>query len=354
MDTFNIIYRSLKNIKHGVIREPCLFLVDIHLTYYCTQRCLQCSYPIRAPNMKRISLENFKHIINVLDRYGTQSILFSGGEPLLHPQLAECIEYAASKRFSYMHILTSLYASRRRIEELTKNILRHRVSISCSFDGFGKIADTLRGAKDVSGIVLENMDYVGRENRKLGAPIRTIATIVVSPMNMNQVPEILECVEKIGWLAALEIYRPNDYYPRDDGQLVIKEAKELKRIIEIAKASRIMVTPSWLLDGFVDKLSGRFPKYCPYILSPSIGSRFFVQPDGTVNVCLNNKIGNLLYHTPEEILKTQEWKYAQTTFNNCQGCWNSCFTLLSLFSNYNIKNIIKFYRQTRFIKRMAW
>lgn len=350
MNIIPFVHRSLKNMLHVLRGRSSFFVTDILLTYYCTQKCMQCSFPERAPQMGRMTLGNFKNIIDKLDHIGTQIIVFSGGEPLLNPQLFECIEYAAHKKFTYKHILSTLYASRKKVEAFVNVLLKYRVSITSSFDGFGETADMLRGVSDVSRTVLEHMEYLARENRKRGTPIKTIANIVISPLNMEQIPTILERLERIGWLASLDVYRKNPDYPRDDALLILKDAKELQRVIAVAKASPIVITPSWLLDGFVHYTHSDPPKLCPYLSSPYLGSRFFVHPDGTVKICLNSVVGNLVQQTPEEILTSKTWKLTRSKLVKCNGCWNSCFTPIARISNYNMKNIVRLYGQNQLLK----
>ncbi|MBI3787726.1 MAG: radical SAM protein, partial [Ignavibacteriales bacterium] len=157
MKPTTIIRRLSKNLPHLFRREPCFLLNEVFLTYHCTQRCLQCIIPQKAEAMAAMSFEHFKTIVDRLDDYGAHGIILSGGEPLLHPHLFECLDYVAGKNFSYVHILSTLYASRTTVEKLVDAILRHKIAITCSFDGFDETGDYLRGAKDVARTLMENI-----------------------------------------------------------------------------------------------------------------------------------------------------------------------------------------------------
>lgn len=351
MNSTPFMRRLAHNVPHIVKREPCFFLTDILLTYRCMQRCLQCAMPEKADTIPAMKFEDFKKIVDRLDAFGAHGVILTGGELLLHPRFLDCIAYTASKRFTYMHVLSTLYASRSKIEKLTEALLQHNAAFTCSFDGFGQVADDLRGAHDVARIVMENMEYLDEENRKRGRPIKTGVNIVISQMNLRQIPEILAFVKRIGWLASFEAYRYTSDHQREDEGLKITDVKEFRRVIELAKASPFVITPSWVLDGHVRNLESGVPKHCPYLQSPSLGSRFFVHPNGDVKVCLTSRVGNLLTQTPQEILDSAEWQEQKKQFEACSGCWTTCHTPFSKLSNYASKDSFRAARVLRNFKR---
>jgi MoaA/NifB/PqqE/SkfB family radical SAM enzyme len=341
MNAIAVAERVVKNLPHVVRREPVFFFTEILLTYHCTQHCLHCKYPLIAPGTKAIAFNDFTTIVDRLDAYGGHGIMLSGGDPIVHPQLYECIEYVASKRFTYRHMLSTLYFPLARVEELTAAILKHRFSLTVSFDGLGETADRLRGAKDVSRTTMEHMEFVDQENRKAGRRIKTGVNIVVSQLNLHQIEQILEYVEELGWFANVDIFRtPSVELPASE-HLLIRDQERLRQVMERAKASPAVVTPAWVLDGFVKYLNGSAPKFCPYLLSPSFGSRFFVHPNGDVNVCFGSPVGNLLRQTPGEILRSLAWDERVEEFKACTGCWNSCLTPFAKVSNYELSDLRK-------------
>jgi MoaA/NifB/PqqE/SkfB family radical SAM enzyme len=345
MNSLPVVRRVIRNARQVIRREPCFLLTEILLTYHCNQRCRQCSYPQKAEGMPSMDFENFKTVIDRLDDFGTHGVILSGGEPLLHPRLSDCVEYMMSKSFTYVHILSNLYFPHQKIETFTKLILDHRINLTCSFDGFDEVADDIRGAQDVSRTVMENMEYLDRENNKKGRPITTGVNIVISQLNMHQIPSILTYVERLGWPANVDVYSSSQ---RPDGAaLRIKDYDALRNVLDCAKRSPTVITPKWILDGFIDSLRGAAPKYCPYLTSPSIGSRFFVQPNGDVLVCTGNPVGNLVNQTPQEILSSKTWKTRREEFESCAGCWNSCQTLFSRLSLYGTNELSR-------IVRLAW
>ncbi|MBI3111679.1 MAG: radical SAM protein [Ignavibacteriales bacterium] len=344
--------RLIRNIPHIVKREPCFSLVEIMMTYHCTQRCLQCVIPLKGEEVPAMPFEDFKKVVDRLDAIGTHAIILSGGEPLLHPRFIECINYVAGKRFSYIHVLSTLYASQAKVQKLVQALLQHKVSLTCSFDGFGALADHLRGGRDVARVTMENMEYLDRENRNAGRPVKTGVNIVLSQMNLHQVPDILSYVERLGWLASLDVYRYTSDNQREDNSLKIEDIDAVRKIINRAIASPMVITPAWLLEGHLSNLEGKAPKYCPYLLSPSYGSRFFIHPNGDVKVCLGHRVGNLLVQTPQAILDSPEWSGARRSFESCTGCWTTCHTPLAKFSNYTLSESLRSFHVLKNFDRM--
>jgi MoaA/NifB/PqqE/SkfB family radical SAM enzyme len=345
MNSLPVLRRVMKNAPHLIRREPCFLLTEILLTYHCNQRCRQCSYPQKAEGMPAMNFENFKKIIDRLDDYGTHGVILSGGEPLLHPRLSDCLDYVKTKNFTYVHILSNLYYPHQRIEDFTQLILKHRINLTCSFDGFDEVADDIRGARDVSRTVMQNMEYLDKENIRNGRRITTGVNVVISQLNLHQIPSILAYLEKLGWPANVDVFSSSQ---RADGDaLKIKDFDTLRNVLEYVKTSPTVITPKWILDGFIDYLHGTAAKYCPYLTSPSLGSRFFIHPNGDVLVCAGSVVGNLTVQTPQEILSSRAWRMKREEFESCAGCWNACHTLFSRLSLYGVNEINR-------LVRVAW
>jgi MoaA/NifB/PqqE/SkfB family radical SAM enzyme len=77
---------------HGVFAQECvedrhvrtLPLVTLHLTDRCNSRCIACDY--RRNGSRDVSLDSVSRLLPSLVGLGTQAVLISGGEPLLHRQ----------------------------------------------------------------------------------------------------------------------------------------------------------------------------------------------------------------------------------------------------------------------------
>lgn len=86
--------------KEGCEEFPKMIVVSV--SYVCNARCSHCPYTnsqIRRQyhKFKFIQPDLFKKISDEAGEYGAYIRLTGGGEPLLHPQILELIEYAKSK-----------------------------------------------------------------------------------------------------------------------------------------------------------------------------------------------------------------------------------------------------------------
>jgi len=68
--------------------------VKIKVNYGCNLKCEMCRH-WRETREPPISMDRFKEVITELAELGCQKIHFSGGEPMLRPQLPDLVEYAA-------------------------------------------------------------------------------------------------------------------------------------------------------------------------------------------------------------------------------------------------------------------
>ncbi|MDP8240492.1 MAG: radical SAM protein [Candidatus Hatepunaea meridiana] len=349
MKTFRILKRSLSNINRVIQRKPALLWTTILLTKKCTQRCLHCAIPLEATKEDFISLDNYRYLLNYLDSYGTQVLTLSGGEPMLHPELRECVRLAAEKKFVRVHLLTTLYGSDKMVENTIETLFEYDASMSTSFDGFGEVADRLRGGKNVAEKVMRNMELINKENKKRKNPIPTGVNVVISKLNLHQVPEILDYIESLGWSADVDIYRWASDNQREMDELKLTYSNELEKVLERVRKSPVVFTPRWLIDGFQAYLNEDFPKKCPYLDSPSLGSKFYIGHNGDVKVCIGDAVGNLFTQSLEQIFKSDVWRDRLNDFMNCPGCWNTCYTpsatVLSLSSFNDLIKILKIDRK---------
>lgn len=69
--------------------------VDFHITAKCSQSCPYCWGPRRFRNS--VDTESAQRIIDRIKGLGVRRIVFTGGDPLRHPDVVELIKYAKEK-----------------------------------------------------------------------------------------------------------------------------------------------------------------------------------------------------------------------------------------------------------------
>jgi len=138
--------------KKASERRP---IVVWNITRACNLKCVHCynDSGVGKP-FKDVSTDKAKEVLDDLAVFGVPSVLFSGGEPLMRPDLFELIEYAGRKGLRAVISTNGTLIT----EEKAATIKERGVSyVGISLDGIGEINDTFRGVpgafdKAVAGI----------------------------------------------------------------------------------------------------------------------------------------------------------------------------------------------------------
>ncbi|MCF8061551.1 MAG: 12,18-didecarboxysiroheme deacetylase [Deltaproteobacteria bacterium] len=157
-------------------------------TRACNLRCVHCyARADERIHEKELSHEEGLALLDDLAGFGVPVVLFSGGEPLVRPDLVSLARYAVKKG---MRAVISTNGTL--IDEETAGRL-HDVGLSyvgVSLDGMEEVNDRFRGKK---GAFRDAMNGI-RNCRKAGLKVGLRFT--VNRMNVNEVPAIFDLLEK--------------------------------------------------------------------------------------------------------------------------------------------------------------
>ena len=87
-------------------KNPFLFTFHIELTSKCNERCIHCYIPHECKNAD-IEYDLMIKALNQCREMGVMNIVFSGGEPMLHPNFCDFLRYAKDLDFN-VTILSNL------------------------------------------------------------------------------------------------------------------------------------------------------------------------------------------------------------------------------------------------------
>lgn len=324
---------AYNHVRNFLLRRPSLFLCSVRLTSLCSQACLQCRIPSQSDG-SFFEPESFEVVCRKLYKYGTRILILSGGEPALHPQLEDIFAIAKKYRFRSMSILTNLYYSEAQQDKVIGLSAKYVIGIHTSYDGLGDTADRLRGAKDVQATVERAMNRIN-ELRKQGIYQRKpTATVVISALNIDQIPDIIQRLQDLDWNLNADLYRWGSINHREQDVLKLNDKAKVIQTINLIRRTKNLKTPLWYYDGLLRYQAGKMKKQCPYLISPTFGSKFFVHENGELHTCMDGSLGNLLNDEVKDIFRSQPWRDMQRGFINCQGCWNNCFTVSSRALSY--------------------
>lgn len=82
---------------------------SLELTYRCNERCPHCYLDsFRDDPKRKLTLDQWKHVLNELRGAGVLYVVLMGGEAMLHPHFWEIAEYASNLGFSLSMITNGL------------------------------------------------------------------------------------------------------------------------------------------------------------------------------------------------------------------------------------------------------
>ena len=128
--------------KKASERHP---IVVWNITRACNLKCVHCYNDSGAgKSFNDVTTEKAKAVLDDLAGFGVPSVLFSGGEPLMRPDLFDLIKYAGRKGLRTVISTNGTLIT----SDIAKKIKDCEVSyVGISLDGIGQINDKFRGVK---------------------------------------------------------------------------------------------------------------------------------------------------------------------------------------------------------------
>ncbi|HEY9108977.1 MAG TPA: radical SAM protein [Roseateles sp.] len=103
-------------------------MATLYLTERCNSRCVSCDY--WRHGRRDISLDTVRNALLGLRELGTQTVLVSGGEPLLHPQWADIAALLRGECLKLWLLTAGLALAKHAVE-----VARHFEQVTVSLDG---------------------------------------------------------------------------------------------------------------------------------------------------------------------------------------------------------------------------
>lgn len=154
----------------------------------CNLKCVHCyaqSKDIEYSN--ELTTKQGKELIDDLAQFGAPVILFSGGEPLMRPDLPELALYARSKGMRAV-ISTNGTLIDKKMAKVLKEIGLSYVGVS--LDGMRETNDKFRGFKGAFDLALQGMRNCLAQGIKVGL------RFTINKKNVKDIPAIFDLLEK--------------------------------------------------------------------------------------------------------------------------------------------------------------
>lgn len=176
-------------------------LVWLELTSVCHLRCAHC-FLDGAPSRSQISLTDVKRIVKELAELGVLRLTLTGGEALLHPDIAEILSIVNSYKLG-IRLFSSGCLPTSKYELLSEHSID---TLFLSVDGLEKHNDELRGEKTFSAFKT-NLAFLAR--------LPSIRNITISTtldrINIAELPDLIRFAASYGVRTFL--FRPLMVYP---------------------------------------------------------------------------------------------------------------------------------------------
>ncbi|MFZ5867588.1 MAG: 12,18-didecarboxysiroheme deacetylase [Thermodesulfobacteriota bacterium] len=159
-----------------------------NVTRRCNLKCVHCYSQSEDLDYKgELSTEEGKALIDDLAQFGSPVILFSGGEPLIRPDILELIGYAVEKGLRAVVSTNGTLISRPLAEKL------HQIGLSyvgISLDGLESVHDAFRGVRGTFERVLRSIKHCQDVGLKVGL------RFTINKRNYQDIPGIFDLVEE--------------------------------------------------------------------------------------------------------------------------------------------------------------
>jgi len=154
----------------------------------CNLHCVHCYARSKDIEYKNeLTTQQGKELIEDLAQFGSPVILFSGGEPLMRPDLPELAQYARSKGMRAVISTNGTLIDK----EMAKTLREIGLSyVGVSLDGMRDTNDEFRGVNGAFDLALQGMRNCIEEGIKVGL------RFTMNRRNVKDIPAIFDLLEK--------------------------------------------------------------------------------------------------------------------------------------------------------------
>jgi hopanoid biosynthesis associated radical SAM protein HpnH len=282
------------------------FIVEIEPLFACNLACPGCG-KIQHPTdilRKRLSVDD---VVNAVEESDAPMVSIAGGEPLLHPQIAEMVE-ALVKRKVYVYLCTNAVLLMRRLEKFTPS---EYFSFVVHMDGLRERHDA---AVDREGVFDTAVEAI-REAKRRGFRVTTNSTFfnTDSPKTVRDLLDFLNDDLRVDAMMISPAYA-YEKAPDQEHFLGVEQTRKLFRDAFDGKRKKWRLNHSPL---FLDFLEGKKDFQCTAWGIPSYSVLGWQRP------CYLMSDGYVSSY--KELVETTDWsKYGRGKDPRCANCMAHC------------------------------
>ncbi|MEA3357998.1 MAG: 12,18-didecarboxysiroheme deacetylase [Thermodesulfobacteriota bacterium] len=159
-----------------------------NITRACNLNCVHCyARALHHSDENELTTQEGFTLLDDLAAFGVPVILFSGGEPLVRPDLIELANYAVGKGMRAVISTNGTLIDKKKAKELKKVGISY---VGISLDGLEKVNDHFRGMDGAFKMALKGIDNCREAGIKVGL------RFTINQPNASQVPGIFNLMEE--------------------------------------------------------------------------------------------------------------------------------------------------------------
>ncbi len=159
-----------------------------NITRACNLKCVHCyARAVERTKDKELSHEQGLALIDDLADFGAPVILFSGGEPLMRPDLVDLANYAVKKGMRAVISTNGTLITQEKAEELKDVGLSY---VGVSLDGMEAVNDRFRKKQGAFKEALAGIRNCQRVGLKVGL------RFTINRMNIDEIPYVFDLLEE--------------------------------------------------------------------------------------------------------------------------------------------------------------
>ncbi len=160
-----------------------------NVTRRCNLKCVHCYAQATAQQLPdELTHEEGKRLLDDLARFGSPVVLFSGGEPLMRPDLVDLAGHAVSLGMRAVISTNGTLITAKKAGELKEIGLSY---VGISLDGLDQVNDRFRGVKGAYAKALDGIAACREAGIKVGL------RFTMNRMNVQEIPAIFDLLESL-------------------------------------------------------------------------------------------------------------------------------------------------------------
>src|SRR5258706_5433035 len=326
MTSSTLATATLVRLGQATNRTFVLPLLIFYPTGRCNSRCVSCDW-WKQTGADDLALDEIANLAGSLPALGTRMVVFSGGEPLLRPEVFDAAQLFRQRGIA-LHLLTSGVLLERFADRVAQQFSRVIVSLDATS---AVLYERIRGV-DALAIVGRGVARL----RQLAPEVALSGRATLHRANFRELPRLIEHAKSLGLdrISFLPADVSSSGFGRESGPdrdlaplgALVLEADEIREFEAIIERT-IRLYASDFASGFVaespDKLR-RLPRYYaalrgdepfPVVACNAPWISVVVEANGSVRPCFfHGSIGNVR-QTPIETLIAKNLRAFRESFD---------------------------------------